>query len=195
MIRKADGAGESEELLRSSPDGATVSASCSPDGKFLAYADRHAVTGMDLWLLPLTGDRTPRPLLRSPFNETDASFSPDGRWIAYVSDETGPVEAFVRPATSEGGHWQISTEGARSPHWSADGKAVYYRQSGNFFIVPITMVGNDVQPGKSRLLFTIPAVADYDISKEGFLIAQNLEALHATRQLNVILNWKRELSP
>ncbi len=191
LIRKADGAGESEELLRSP---GAVATSCSPDGRFLAYFDRDPVTGFDLWLLPLTEERKPRPLLRSQFNERGAQFSPDSRWIAYESDETGKSEAYVRPATSGGGHWQISTEGARWPLWSADGKAVYYRQGGNFFIVPIAMVRNDVRPGKSRLLFTLPGVADYDVTKEGFLIAQNLEELHETRQLNVILNWQRELA-
>jgi len=190
MVRNSDGAGDSEELLRSN----AAATSCSPDGTFLAYAARDPVTGFDLWLLPLTGDRKPRPLLRSQFDEFDASFSPDGRWISYVSNETGRVEAYVRQATPVGGHWQISTEGARGPRWSLDGKAVYYRQGGNFFIVPIGVAGNEVRPGKSRLLFTIPGVADYDVTREGFLIAQNLEELHETRQLNVILNFTRELS-
>jgi serine/threonine-protein kinase len=190
LVRKADGAGDSEELLRSS---VPLPTSCSPDGKFLAYSDRNPGTGFDLWLLPLTGERKPRPLLRSQFNETGPSFSPDGGWIAYISDETGRVEAYVRPATAGGGHWQISTEGARWPRWSSDGKAVFYRQGENLLLVPISVVGNEVQPGKSRALFTIPGLADYDVTKEGLLIAQNLEELHETRQLNVILNWRREL--
>jgi eukaryotic-like serine/threonine-protein kinase len=191
LVRTADGAGDPEELLRSA---SPVATSCSSDGKFLVYSDRDSGTGFDLWLLPLTGERKPRPLLRSQLNEFEASFSPDGRWIAYTSDETGRIEAYIRPATPGGGHWQISTEGAQWPRWSADGKAVFYRQGGSFFIVPISVVGNDVQPGKSRPLFTIAGVADYDVTKDGFLIAQNLEQLRETRQINVILNWKRELA-
>lgn len=85
--------------------------------------------------------------------------------------------------------------GARWPRWALDGKTVFYRQGDSLFAVPISVAANDVRPGKARLLFTMPGIADYDVTKEGFLIAQSVEELHETRQINVILNWKRELSP
>jgi serine/threonine protein kinase/Tol biopolymer transport system component len=190
MIRNADGAGDSEVLVQSGPP-----LSCSSDGKLLLYRDKTPATGFDIWLQPLTGDRKPRSLLRTQFNETEASFSPDGRWVTYTSDETGHFEAYVCASAGGGGHWQISVDGAHSPRWSSDGKAVYYRQGDNFFTVPISMNGNDVQPAKRELLFTIPAVSGYDVINGGFLVAQNIEDFHGTRQLNVILNWKRELTP
>ena len=193
MVRNADGAGDSSELVPPSSALRVAGASTvSSDGKFLLYDARDEATGYDVWLLPFSGDRKPRPLVRSQFNEIEASLSPDQRWIAYTSDETGRFEAYVSP-TAGGGHWQVSTGGARAPQWSLDGKSVYYRQSDQFLGVPISITANDVRPGKSRVMFTIPGASDYDVTKEGFLIAQNLEELHGPRQINVILNWKREL--
>jgi serine/threonine protein kinase/Tol biopolymer transport system component len=189
LLRKANGAGDAEQFQFA---GARAT-SCSSDGKFIVYADRDPVTGFDLWLLPLMGDRKPRPLLRSRFNETEASFSPDGRWIAYTSDETGVPAIYVRAVTGDGGHWQLSTEGGRWPRWSSDGQSVWYRQGDKLLLVPVSIVGNEAQPGKSRPLFTIPDLADYGVEKDGLLIAQHLQEVHEARRVNVILNWKREL--
>ena len=193
LSRKADGAGEPEELLRLSSFGAATS--CSYDGKFLAYHQRRSATGFDLWMLSLTGERKPRSLLASHFDECKGFFSPDGNWVVYLADETGKAEAYVRATTPGGGHWQISNGGASLARWSLDGKAVFYRHGDDFFIVPISVINNEVQPGKSRLLFNIPRVADYDVTEEGFLVAQNLMDVHGSQQVNVVLNWEHELSP
>ena len=83
-------------------------------------------TGNDVWALPMSGDLTPRPFLRTPANEQHARFSPDGRWVAFTSDESGREEVFVVPFPGPGGRIQISSEGGRSPRWRQDGKEIFY---------------------------------------------------------------------
>jgi Tol biopolymer transport system component len=112
--------------------------SFSPDGKRLAFAQQSVDTGFDLWTLPLDVSDPDHPklgkpelFLRTPFNELWPAFSPDGRWIAYVSDESGRYEVYVRPfpgeAPSGSGKWQISTGGGGHPIWSRDGRELFYQ--------------------------------------------------------------------
>jgi dipeptidyl aminopeptidase/acylaminoacyl peptidase len=79
-----------------------------------------------LWLLPLEGSKTPRPLLQTPFNEAEARISPDGRFFAYTSDESGRPEVYIRPLSSMAEQWQVSTQGGTKPEWRRDGKELFY---------------------------------------------------------------------
>jgi len=186
ILIKPAGGGDAEELLHA----ASMPMSCSRDGKLLAYCNYSVNTGLHLCLLPLGGDRKPQPLTPSRFNEFQASFSPDGRWIAYASDEEGALDAYVRPAAHSGGRWKISTDGGRWPHWSMDGQTLFYRKGDGFFSVPISMAGGEVRSGKPALLFSMAGVADYDVSGDGFVMARNVYDHSETRQLNMIVNWK-----
>jgi eukaryotic-like serine/threonine-protein kinase len=129
---RADGSGGVEQLTRS--DNAQAPNGISPDGRFLVYQELDPKTKQDLWILPLDGDRKPQPYLQTSSNETYAAFSPDGRWIAYRSDETGRGETFVRPFPGPGNKWQVSTDNAQDvniptsgmPGWRADGKELFY---------------------------------------------------------------------
>jgi Tol biopolymer transport system component len=85
--------------------------SCSPEGKFIVYWVSDPKTGSDVWVLPLAGDRKPIPFLQSPIAESWPQISPDGKWIAYSSNETGRYEIYARPFPSGEGKWQISTSG------------------------------------------------------------------------------------
>ena len=78
-------------------------------------------------MLPLEGERQPQPFLRTPFDEFAPMFSPDGRWLAYLSDESGRLEVYVQPYPGPGGKWQISTEGGAEPVWARDGQELFYR--------------------------------------------------------------------
>src|SRR6185436_2645522 len=89
----------------------------SRDGRFLIYSVNDPKTRDDLWVLPLDGDRKPRPYLQTPFDETQGQFSPDGRWMAYTSDENGRPQVFVQPFPASGGKWQISTGIGVQPRW------------------------------------------------------------------------------
>ena len=83
-------------------------------------------TGYDLWVLPLEGERKPVPYLQTQFNEQMGQFSPDGRWVAYTSSESGRGEIYIQPYPADGGKWQVSTDGGRQSRWRADGKELYY---------------------------------------------------------------------
>ena len=132
---RADGAGEAQLLLESKGD--LDPYSFSPDGKRLAFAERRVDTAFDLWMLALDLSNTEHPkpgkpelFLRTPFTKVEPAFSPDGRWIAYTSDESGRNEVYVRPfpggAQSGSGKWQISTSGGSHPIWSRNGPELFY---------------------------------------------------------------------
>ncbi len=99
----------------------------SKDGKYILFESEDEKTKYDLWFLPLSGDRKPQPYVRSEFNEAHGRFSPDGKWVAYGSDEIGRSEIYVRRFPDAGsGKWQISTGGGDQPYWRGDGKELYY---------------------------------------------------------------------
>jgi Tol biopolymer transport system component len=195
--KPADGSGREERLM--SMDHAIFPAWWSPDGKLLAYVDNNSSTQRDLWVLPLEGDRKPRPLIRTPFNESAPVFSPDGRWLAYVSDESGRFEIYVQPYPGPGGKWQISTDGGTEPLWARNGE-LFYRDDSKMMVVETT-----TQPSftasKPRVLFDGPyekttgTLAFYDASADGqrFLMLKPSESDQGATQINVVLNWFEEL--
>jgi serine/threonine protein kinase/Tol biopolymer transport system component len=190
LIRNADGSGNAEELLRSTYP---IAVSCSPDGSLLAYDDRDPVTGFDVWLLPLKGDRTPRPLVKTEFQDVEGVFSPDGRWIAYVSNETGTFQVYVRSPLQDSARWQVSAERGQQPRWSQDGRELFYRDGMNFYVVPIAAAGNELRPGKPALLFTLAGVTEYAVRKDGMFLMLR-EPPEPMRQINVVTHWQRELA-
>ena len=135
--------------------------SWSPDGQLLAFIEVNPTTGWDIWVLRHRGDRKAQPFLRTPFNEGAPRFSPDGRWLAYISDESGRYEIYVQPYPGPGGKWQISTEGGTEPVWNPNGRELFYRSGDKMMAVDIA-----TQPsfaaGKPRMLFEGPYVADSD---------------------------------
>jgi serine/threonine-protein kinase len=154
---RSDGAADPQELLERSYS--STPWSVSRDGRLL-YFERNPETGIDLWTLPL--DFTdpdhpkpgkPEPFLRTPADETVARFSPDGRWIAYRSNESGHNEIYVRPFPSAGGgKWQVSTGDASYVTWSSNGRELFYaRQDNRIMVVDYTVEGATFVPGKPRL--------------------------------------------
>src|SRR5438094_4623269 len=95
----------------------------SHDGRFIVYTVEDRSTKFDLWVLPTQGDRKPFPFLQTRFSEMYAHFSPDGKWMAYASDESGRWEVYVRTFSraAASGQWQISTQGGTHPMWRPDG--------------------------------------------------------------------------
>jgi hypothetical protein len=182
--------------------------SWSPDGHLLAFHEVNPATQRDIWVLRM-GDsstssgqvRKAQPFLRTPFDELVPKFSPDGRWLAYISNESGRYEVYVQPYPGPGGKWQISTEGGSEPVWNPNGRELFYRSGGKMMAVDIA-----TQPGfaagKPRMLFEgryepapFPA-ANYDVSSDGqrFLMLKPTEPAEAApTQINVVLNWFEEL--
>jgi Tol biopolymer transport system component len=193
----ADGSGGLERLT----SGAYIRSpmSFSPDGQLLAFIEIDPTTGYDIWVLRLS-DRKAQPFLRTQFNEGVPRFSPDGRWLAYISDESGRYEVYVQPYPGPGGKWPISTEGGTEPVWNPNGRELFYRSGDKMMAVDIA-----TQPsftaGKPRMLFegtyepTWATNPNYDVSADGqrFLMVKASEQEQASTQINVVQNWFEEL--
>jgi serine/threonine-protein kinase len=197
--KAADGSGE-EERLTTSPN-IQGPGSISRDGKWLAYYDLDPVTGYDIWVLPLDGDRKPQAFLRTPAWEGVPRFSPDGRFLAYMSNESGRPEVYVRPfPNKEDGKWPISTAGGNEPVWSRDGRTLFYLQGQRMMSVEITTqplfkagLPRFLYEGRFELGFPRGAISGYDISLDGqrFLRLQPPPEEPAT--IAVVINWFEEL--
>ena len=205
-VKSSNGAGSEELLLESAQD--KGASDWSRDGRFLLYYSLDPQTAYDIWVLPMEGDRKPFVFLKTNFDERRAKFSPDGRWVAYMSNESGRYEIYVRPfngnapGTSVGGQWQVSTSGGISPRWRADGKEVYYiAPDGKLMATPITASGATVEPGSPVALFQTRIVgggtdvtmgANYDVSVDGrFLINTVLE--NTASPITLLQNWTAAL--
>jgi Tol biopolymer transport system component len=125
----ASGAANEEPLLESAEGKQMLD--WSRDGRFILYEARRTDTQRDLWVLALAGDRKPVPFLQTPFDEFKGRFSPDGKWNAYTSNESGRDQVYVQPFPATGGKWQVSTTGGLEPQWRADGKELFPIPTGN----------------------------------------------------------------
>jgi len=132
---RADGAGEPQRLLESQPF--VAPSSISPDGTRVAFHGWTIETGWDIWMLPIDASDPdhpkpglPKRFLSTPQDEVSATFSPDGRWIAYNSNESGTVGISVRPFSGAGGPWRIDSSEGPFPFWSRDGRTLYYLRVG-----------------------------------------------------------------
>lgn len=167
----------------------------SPDGKSFIYMHITPETSLDLWVK--SDDEQPRPWLRTHFSELLASYSPDGKYVAYCSDESGQYEIYVRPASGEGAKWQVSTEGGEEPLWSKDRRELFYRNGQKWMAVDVT-TDPDFKSGSPRLLFegpylNIPGVS-YDVAADGrFLILEENFKQPTTLHVQAIFNWAEEV--
>ena len=149
-------------------------------------------------------EHKPRPFLRTPFNETDGRFSPDGRWIAYVSDESGRFEVYVRSFVESGEavRHQISTAGGLSPRWRRDGRELFFVASDQKMMAVPVRTGASFEAGAPVALFRTGTVvvsgpratADYDVSADGqrFLITRSIVAENLL-PLTAVVNWTQDL--
>jgi len=120
----SNGTGSDEPVIKTTDP--TGPLDCSPDGKFMLYGSLSPRTTSDLWVLPLSGDQKPTPILQTQFGETQGRFSPDGRWIAYSSNESGTFQVYVQSFPTSGGKWQVSINGGAQPQWRRDGKELFF---------------------------------------------------------------------
>jgi serine/threonine-protein kinase len=200
----ADGSGPEERIVASEHN--VVPGAWSPDGKFFAFTESNNVTSDDLWVLSLEADpqrpgtgNKAQPFLKTPFDEGRPKFSPDGRWLAYISDESGRQEVYVQPYPGPGGKWQISTEGGNEIVWARNGELFY--RSGEKMMVVETTTQPTFSAGRPRLVFEgqygigLGGGAAYDVTPDGqrFLMVQGFAGEGGARQIHVVLNWFEEL--
>jgi eukaryotic-like serine/threonine-protein kinase len=206
MVKAADGSGEAKPLMASDLTmGGSVQGlwDWSPDGRYLLYATGtySSRDGVDIWALPMFGDRKPFAYISGPGEQGFAEFSPDGRWVAYVSNETGSFEIYVAPFPWTGAKWQISTTSGYSPRWTRDGKEIIFQAIGT----PETLVaqvdghGPGFQFGEVRPLFESSdlspntAARQFDVTHDGRRTLQITTGDAGKLPLNVIQNWTAEL--
>jgi serine/threonine-protein kinase len=187
----ADGSGAPEPLFASDHRGGVFS--FAPSGAVAAFHSRDGATGLDLFVRSLNPGEPPYPYLRTPFTEVGPRFSPDGRWIAYVSDESGRYEVYVRPYPARSGKWQVSIGGGEEGMWSRDGTELFYRNGSTWMVAAVTLTP-EFRAGRPRPLFEGPYVnvggMSYDVTPDGqrFLLLEPAGDPPVTH-LNVVLNW------
>jgi serine/threonine-protein kinase len=199
--KKADGTGQVEQIA-SVPDGSIWPLSLSSDGNTLFFGQNiEGQTGRSIGMLSMEGDRNPELLIQEEYNQQYAQISPDGRWLAYWSEESGQEEVYIRafPDVDSGGRWQVSTRGGRAPLWSPDGRELFYWGPDGIMAVPL-----ETDPifklGIPQKLFSGPYFF-YEVSPDGkrFLMIkrpeltdEEMEAF-APRKINFVVNWFEEL--
>jgi hypothetical protein len=205
-MKPTSGAGAEERLVAS--DQSKAPTGWSADGRFLLYFSTDPQTSADLWVVPMAGDRTPSVVLKTPFREIWGAFSPDGRWVAYESIESGRNDIYVRQfvppgaagtaAGAAGSQWQVSTAGGVFPVWRPDGKELYYlNPAGAMMAAPITVTGSTLEPGAPVVLFPTRIYGggvdaalgrQYDVASDGrFLINTELDS--AAAPITLLMNW------
>ena len=194
-LRSADGSGKDELLFQNPSCGTCYPEDWSADGKRIAFTEATPKTQYDIWLVNTEGDRKPYPYAESRFNETWTRISPDGHWLAYVTDQPGQQEIMVESIQPGRGRWQISTQGGEWPEWRRDGRELFYRQGTKMMAVPMRLSETTVEAGKPEPLFDVPADTRFQVSRDGqrFLIAVPTAGAVAVPQLTVDTDWEAEL--
>jgi eukaryotic-like serine/threonine-protein kinase len=211
FVKPANGAADEQPLLVTPQNKAPLD--WSRDGRFLLYANLDPKTQSDLWVLPLAPSigaadaRKPFPVVQTNADETQGQFSPDGRWLAYTSNEAGREEVYVRPFPDSGGKWEVSPAGGSQPRWRSDGNELFYvAADARLMAVPIraTPDGRAVDAGTPLALFPTRLAfgagitlagwqsrALYAVARDGrFLMNVNADTAAAyVAPLTVVLNW------
>jgi Tol biopolymer transport system component len=185
-VRKSDG------TLRACND-------VSADGRVLLFHSRDAATGFDLWSASLSGDDAPTPFVKTPYNEGQSRFSPDGKWVTYASEESGKQEIYVRRFAGSGEKHQISAGGGSWPRWRRDGRDLFYVASGPKVMAVTIETEPAFSAGAPRALFDVPdslpaggaigIVDPFDVSPDGQRFLLSPSTLNGAEPVSLIVNW------
>jgi len=188
----ADGAGGVETLVAK---GQYYDVQPTPDGRTFVFRNTASFASSDLFLAPTTDPGTPRPLTQTPFAERWLALSPDGRWLAYASDETGRFEVYVRTLDPASPHWRVSRGGGTEPRWAHSGRELFFR-AGDTMLVAAIAPGIPFHAGAPRPLFggrfeSSPFTARYDVTPDdrGFVMVQPVDTAAQANRIALLLNW------
>jgi Tol biopolymer transport system component len=191
--KEIGGSGDGEVVYESTTE--MYPSSVSPDGTTLALFKGGETSSFDIWMLPLDDEGEPSPFIATDFNDVNAVFSPDGRWLAYQSDESGSPQVYVTAYPDRGRKWQISTDGGQGPRWSHDGSEILYQASdGSLVAVRVAPRDGGLLIGEAERLFStmIQPTGSYfwDISVDGERVLA-IEAVSPLEvpNLSVVVNW------
>jgi Tol biopolymer transport system component len=185
--RRADGTGDATLVLES--DENTNPNDWSSDSRYVLYDSHSSRTNFDLLALPLSGDRKAVEIAKTPFAEAGGRFSPDGRWVAYFSDESGRNEIYIQPFPGPGPKVQVSSNGGRLPRWRRDSRELFYVTLDNRLMVVPLALRERVEAGDPRPLFTLRSEWGYEPSSDGQRFLTVASVAEAS-PISVILNWK-----
>jgi serine/threonine-protein kinase len=193
--RPSSGLGEPEELLRLADAGGT--ATWGPDGRHLYFVRFQSGKDFDLWRLDLHDGKT-AAVFSTPALEADPALSPDGRWLAYGSNESARFELYVRPLAGQGGRWQLSREGGEQPKWSPDGRTIYFlAEDGGMMAVEVE-AGETFRAGEPVELFATPVAidetGDFDLHPDGDRFVINWPLTSSEERAVLVQEWPRQLA-
>jgi Tol biopolymer transport system component len=198
LEKSATGAGMETKV--DSGDVASIPVHWSPDDKYIVFSrQRSGGNGFDNWLLPLFGDRMPRPYLESTFDRIQSRISPDSRYLAYTTNESGTFQIVVQTFPDpNGGKWQISADGGVQPKWRRDGRELYYLSlDGKIMAVPVS-TGATFTAGRPMALFQTSLTVNrrsptrdrqYDVAPDGRFLISVPAANAAYIPFTVMVNW------
>ncbi len=199
--KMSSGAGADELLLES--DQSKAPTDWSSDGRFLLFRSNDPKTSYHLWVLPMSGAKKPFPFLKTPFEEGDGQFSPDGKWIGYQSNESGRFEIYVQPFPGPGGKFQVSNNGGAQPRWNKNGKEIFYVSlDSKMMATPVKLSpdGQSMETGTPAALFPVRIAGgpvsgvnkqQYAVSSDGQRFLVNLAVDEgAASPITLIYNWK-----
>jgi serine/threonine protein kinase len=189
----ADGSGVPETLLvRPQP---VWEVQFTPDGRTIVFRENHPLTHRDIWMAPLDAPLAARPLLRTPFDERTIALSPDGHWLAYVSNETGSDEVYVRRLLEGSARWRVSLRGGTEPRWGRGGRELFFRNGDSLYAVAVQL-GAELHAGPPRALFggkydaaLAGNAVSYDVSPDGGRFLMVRQQGTGREELSVVLHW------
>jgi len=200
--KNASGSGEDESLLVSTDT--KFPTDWSPDGRSILCTSIGERTNFELWMLPAEGDRRPIPFLRAAYGVSHGQFSPDGKWVAYASNESGHWEIVVAPYPGSGRNWRVSTAGGTEPRWRRDGRELFYLAPDGKLMAVGVKEGPDFEANAAQPLFEIrrPDLISstdfysYDVSPDGERFIVNMvEAETSPPSLTLVVNWMAGVRP
>jgi Tol biopolymer transport system component len=193
-VKDTAGAGQEELLLKGEEGSAPID--WSSDGKFILYFTTSAKTGLDLNVLPTTGDKKPFPFLSTTFNDDHGAFSPDVRWVAYTSNESGRDEVYVQPFPATGGKYRISQNGGTQPAWRGDGRELFFLAPDSTLLAATINTAKGFEADIPQALFNSGAVSftnnkrQYAVAKDGRFLVNLPQQRSAPTPLTVVVNWQ-----